>query len=239
MKERPILFSGPMVRAILDGRKSQTRRVVKLPQQYPAKPIHPTHESWIGRWQNGFVACPYGQPGDRIWCKETWQVLRETCSYETGEYDVREWEADLYGSPQTQLLKDCPRGGHRAVIAYRADYEESFEGPWRPSIFMPRWASRITLEVTGVRVERLQEISEADAIAEGIERSDGAWASYSPKFGRFMNPITSYHSLWESINGPGSWAANPWVWVIEFKRIHPTSEEGAGCVWSHIDNQRG
>lgn len=212
MKERPILFSGPMVRAILDGRKTQTRRVVKLP------PHIKHHELDLTRMQDGYpdgvrpiwgddeepnlfsTRNPFGKPGDHLWLKETWrQYSRSECA--------------CYDDCQ------CPPSG---TVFYRADHDEEIK--WRPSIFMPRWASRITLEITGVRVERLQEISEEDAKKEGIESEGGdpkMWKSYNPKLGWLSvdDPAMSYRTLWESINGPGSWDANPWVWVIEFRRV--------------------
>ena len=194
MKERPILFSGPMVRAILEGRKSQTRRMVKrlqigcLSVDCPADRI-----SFVDR-------CPYGQPGDRLWVKETHRfdgldpkiALRSQC------LDEISYRADMQGD---RACDDCA---------------------WRPSIFMPRWASRITLEITSVRVERLNEISDADALKEGCEM-DGEFPKEQPhpKCGMigWDDPVEWYSWLWESINGPGSWDLNPWVWVVEFKRL--------------------
>jgi hypothetical protein len=204
MKERPILFSGPMVRAIIKGRKTQTRRVVKLPAKYPAKPIHPVYLPWACQWQNGFVPCPYGQPGARLWVRETFGL----CSY----HDVTAWDG---GS-----IRGIAEAGIR--LEYNVEYAADWDGRnqeacrWRPSIFMPRWASRITLEVTGVRVERLQDISEADAVAEGVDSSMpcGALDNGTSE----CHPRCQYKGLWESINGPGAWDANPWVWVVEFKR---------------------
>lgn len=221
-REKPILFSGPMVRAILEGRKGQTRRVVK-PQpptreaffgsdfglsravadgvkmysqsNYARLPRHPTDWELVGSVgvarDAGFPVryrCPYGQPGERLWVKETWAALID---------------------PSTLRIKGTPeRTDH---ITYRADGEMIGNGfVWRPSIFMPRWASRITLEVTGVRVERLQDISEEDA------ESEGPPGAGSPR-DRFM-------CLWNAINGNainGSWAANPWVFVIEFRKVTP------------------
>jgi hypothetical protein len=166
MKERPILFSGPMVRAILEGRKTQTRRIVK-PQ-----PLCIASGEWI---MNG-SACKYGKPGDRLWVRETWWAPRDDVR---GEYK-------------------------REYIKYAATLDGMGQPTWKPSIHMPRWASRINLEVVSVRVERLQNISEEDARAEGI------WQPNWP---------LSWRQLWESINGAGSWEANPWVWVVEFKRI--------------------
>ena len=183
-KEHPILFSAPMVRALLNGSKTQTRRVVK-----------PTPE-WIG--QSGVLSyrgrvglphalSPYGQPGDRLWVRETWM-------------DLRGVEGALGGAMYRATFGNAPEGGK-----------------WRPSIHMPRWASRITLEITSVRVERLQDISEADALEEGITYNDLPNNGLAPRRAR-----TWYCSLWEQINGPGSWDANPWVWVIEFKRVGAT-----------------
>lgn len=179
MKEKPILFSSPMVKAILDGSKTQTRRVIK-PQ-----PI------WIGdpsvqfKTQDcnpkGIIKCPYGQPGDRLW-------VREKFSYPTGYSYV---------------------GG----IWYWADGQPD-KGDWikpKPSIHMPRWASRITLEVVSVRVERLQDISESDSRAEGVRYSEEEIRPYT----------CAFVDLWDSINaklGYG-WDVNPWVWVVEFKRV--------------------
>jgi len=219
MKERPILFSAPMVRALLDGSKTQTRRAIKLP---PA----PDH---LGEWKpttiGGFgitdargivvpeiaaiwhtrtgktISCPYGQPGDRLWVRETWAQNWNQLS------DTR---MDL-------------------SYVYRADGEtraldNGTELPWRPSIHMTRAASRIDLEVTGIRVERLQDIGEEDAKAEGCERAAettydddrlNAECGYFPP----SSYAHGYRLLWQSINGAGSWAANPWVWVVEFRRV--------------------
>lgn len=201
MKERPILFSGQMVRAILEGRKTMTRRVVKL--RHGADVVVTNGQVWKPARVDyaGYVDCPYGQPGDRLWVRETWAKTD---------------------------------GRHEIVpIAYRAtnDSMALLNDKWKPSIHMPRWASRITLEITGIRVERLQEISYDDAIAEGIERIGGEfscspWKNYRKGQPGEMDchcsyPPRSYQTLWESINGPGSWGANPWVWVIEFKRVNP------------------
>lgn len=202
MKERPILFSGPMVRALLAGTKTQTRRVVK-PQPTHFNPAGvPRLAKPVG--SSKVIQCPYGQHGDRLWVRETWQT------FERG-YNV-------YKAIPTRRPSD-------SCVLYAADDVDGDLG-WRPSIHMPRWASRITLEITSVRVERLQDISEADAIAEGIERKeDGIGWKRGPISGDVPNTATrtgfpglAYQSLWEQINGPGSWDANPWVWVIEFRR---------------------
>lgn len=209
MKEKQILFSAPMVRAILDGRKTQTRRVVK-------KAI--PDESFINAPYNGFAfvgqfnggtytvpfLCPYGQPGDRLWVRETWQAYRQV----NVEYN----ECEEMESP-----KDRHHGLYEPV--YRAD-GKSQPNKWFPAIHMPRDCSRITLDITNVRVERLHDISEADALAEGVEREGDGFRDYlMPETQVCATAKDSFLTLWQSINGPDSWAANPWVWVIEFKRV--------------------
>lgn len=195
MKERPILFSAPMVRAILAGTKTQTRRVVK-PRPMPAggwtvaaRPRGFEITYWDSDEQERCgIACPYGKPGDRLWVRETF--------------------AKIDGQTQPWIETD-----YRATYTHgdRLGDTLGIKKRWTPAIHMPRAASRITLEVTGVRVERLQAISASDAIAEGIPR------------GGPENPDgieqREYRTLWESINGPASWDANPWVWVIEFDRV--------------------
>lgn len=198
MKERPILFNGDMVRAILEGRKTQTRRVVK-PQ-----PVVSEAEAKVlsEAWDSGFIniACPYGHPGDRLWVRETFAIVPRT--------------AYACSDGVQQVLR--PDDNHDAAV-FRAGWERSAPSRWRPSIHMPRWASRITLEIVSVRVERLNEISEQDAGDEGFDylRGDGN-SDISGDVQRRW-----FRQLWESINGAGSWEANPWVWVVEFKRVHP------------------
>jgi hypothetical protein len=203
-KERPILFSAPMVRAILAGTKTQTRRVFKPERMtWAADGRYQTHSMRSGRMvetgsgpfhpNDWLHYCPYGAPGDRLWVRETWQHID--------------------GGP----IYDAAGGvmdSHDPETIYRADHPNRY-GRWRPSIHMPRWASRIDLEVTGVRVERLQDISEVDAIAEG------APPVLVPPDGGSMPHAEGFRDLWESINGDRSWAENPFVWVIEFKRIKP------------------
>lgn len=202
MAERPILFSAPMVRAILAGTKTQTRRAMR---DQPCELLDFNRGRLSIRVRGAVyqafspqfppVRCPYGQPGDRLWVRETW----------------------------------APYMGHHGTQVYRADPEWQGvpaprpDGRWSPSIHMPRWASRITLEVVGVRVERLQDISEADAVAEGVtpKWEPGCSGRLMEALGGFsFRPAASaYADLWEQINGPGSWDANPWVWVVEFKRL--------------------
>jgi len=185
VKERPILFSAPMVRAILEGRKTQTRRVVKHVE---------TNEPVTSDPRPYNKPCPYGQPGDRLWVRETWLDLGD-------------------GITPDGDMKPCG-------YLYRSDHDKNtMKGQWKPSIFMPRAASRITLEITGIRVERLQHISADDAISEGIEKQGLRWRDYHGDELGWLDPCQSYRTLWESINGPGSWALNPWVWVIEFRKV--------------------
>lgn len=217
MKERPILFSGEMVRAILNGRKTQTRRAMK-PQ--PVKngafwewggagwsldhgrvPVVPGH-SMAAR-------CPYGQPGDRLWVRETW--------FQKGRYVIPAW-------PEAEPDDAVWSGSKTIQFPASGDNPESREDGrviWRkrPSIHMPRWACRILLEVTAVRVERLQDISQQDALAEG-----------GPTKGHSGGPISSragFKHIWQEINGVDSWDANPWVWVVEFSPIDQQQEVGA------------
>jgi hypothetical protein len=179
MKERPILFSAPMVRALLDGSKTQTRRVIADRHLLGGPPTDALLEM-----------CPYGQPGDRLWVREAWTT-----------------HACFDDIP--------PRDLTTRSLHYQADGLIK-TGKNRPSMFMPRWASRITLEITDMRVERLQDISEADAKAEGLTCQNGLYATPGQVWQ--IDPRKAYRDLWESINGP---VANPWVWVIEFKRVTP------------------
>lgn len=224
IKERPILFSAPMVRAILDGTKTQTRRVVKpkyISDRIEIVEWRQQNGLWFGL--NGYrtvvsMACPYGQPGDRLWVRETWADLTKTHGHR--------WERF---NSETRLYER----GVNPFVWYRADGDQPDIGngelnpeKWKPSIHMPRWASRIKLEVTGVRVERLQSICEEDAIAEGVEKTiigDG-WRRYCADkeleacgLVPCSTAAGSYSYLWDSINGDGSFMANPWVWVVEFK----------------------
>lgn len=183
MKERSILFSTPMARAILNGTKTQTRRIAK---EFEGKG---DLDAILRRFPNQ-RGCPYGEPGDRLWVRETW-------------------------APHP----DFPDMANRSV--YRADPECKYDVErWRPSIHMPRRASRILLEITGVRVERLQSISEQDARAEGVTLNEIGLFQVRHTPGDLHNvAVGAYRELWENINGAGGWDANPWVWVIEFRRI--------------------
>lgn len=194
MAERPILFSTPMVRAILCGDKTTTRRIIK-PQPDPQLRHHrrlinlhgregrlfSQHEDMREGQQHESRWCPYGKPGDHLWVRETHYVER----------------AGTLGENDQQVL-------------YRATDGDAPVSNWRPSIHMPRWASRILLEVTDVRVERLLNMDRGACMEEGCP---------FPNMHRGPNPIHWFKNLWDSINGPGSWEADPWVWVIRFKRI--------------------
>lgn len=193
MKYRPILFSGPMVRAILEGRKTQTRRVAKMTASCHVKEPR-GHRRWHPADPEATLACPYGQPGDRLWVRETHAP-----------------QADCWGAWGKEM--ECYNDGPKPIIHYRADGGEPFIEKWHPSIHMPRWASRITLEVTDVRVQRLQDISEEDAQAEGADQ----YRHPVHPNREALRHVDGFHELWNSINGSGSWEANPWVWALSFK----------------------
>jgi hypothetical protein len=204
VKEKPILFSAPMIKAILEDRKTQTRRIVKHPEYFGCFTGDCPHEYQKQCDESILFVpdCPYGTPGDRLWVRETFCV-----GYPTGE--PHHWSA----IKPTSELHQAER---RAF--YRADGEDPKDGPqrhWTPSIHMPRWASRITLEVTGVRVERLQTITEADARAEGVERTDELTGTADD----ILSLRHAYSLLWEQINGAGSWESNPFVWCISFSVV--------------------
>jgi hypothetical protein len=213
-KERSILFSGPMVRALLDGSKTQTRRVLKVPHENPlgkwevlpwggpnggrtrdGKTV--PYQNVIGHTRTGeIIASPYGQPGDQLWVRESFA------------HQYRDNTTPEKRSPED--------------VVYMADGltpDPYAFGTWKPSIHMPRWASRITLEITRVRVERPQDISDADCVAEGCGALPSAIGCPMTSDPGETIPRVMFRALWESINGPDSWAANPWVWAIEFRRL--------------------
>ncbi|MCU2457584.1 hypothetical protein N8Q46_04125 [Enterobacter hormaechei subsp. hoffmannii] len=231
MKERGMIFNGEMVRAILDGRKTQTRRIMKNQPagDYPDTPalIRSVGNGfqWYGHYgESSIFNCPFGAVGDRIWVRETWGVV----SHELDEDGrIQPWSPDR---PAT-AIHEMPFGNgyYSGHAIYAADGEftwgdddgyEDGRSCWKPSIHMPRAACRILLEVTGVRVERLNSISQEDAQAEGMELT-GWRPTYSDpdSGGEVWTPYDNFAQLWESIYGEESWKANPWVWVIEFKVV--------------------
>lgn len=236
MTERPILFSGPMVQALLAGTKKQTRRI-----------LQPKHLSGTG-WQmpnagadagaltaNLARFCPYGAPGDRLWVRETWGyrgaassnqepgIMRVDIAYKADDAKrtiVRPGD-DWSGIPKQREMR--PGEAREAYDRYLSGYFKA----WKPSIHMPRWVSRLTLGVTEVRVQRLQDISEEDAKAEGVESWPGA-SALAATYG--TNHRSSFVHLWDSINGerPGcSWEKTPWVWVISFNTVAPKDRKDA------------
>ena len=235
MTERPILFSGDMVSAILKGRKTQTRRVMKA-QPYPDSivTVEHYHQTVIDRhgdmqpgpeifgahWDDGETGlrCPYGAPSDTLWVRESlyiWGRWRKEGLRKNGLPSWRFEEVGQRADPDPDL-----------GLIGQAHTRHLLKFWLRPSIHMPRWASRITLRITDVRVERLQDISEDDAIAEGValERyvpvSDSAGKHASGE-AEPTDPVKEYRNLWNHINGAGAWEANPWVWVISFDRVKP------------------
>lgn len=210
MKERPILFSAPMVRAILSGAKTQTRRVVK--DRY----IDAAPPACFFQWLR--ANCPYGTPGDVLWTKETWRPrISHACAMDA--CDCADVSVDYAADGASRWFSE-----EQIATGWLMPKAAAW-GNVSP-LFMPRWASRLTLEITGVRVERLQDISEADALAEGTPcyvcggPMNGLSEADCHCFHRKAKP-SDYRDLWESINGAGSWDANPWVWVIEFRRVTP------------------
>lgn len=250
MKEHGTLFQLAMVTALLADLKSQTRRAVKLPHANPLGVWEPTtiggsnggrtkagntipEQGAIWHTRSGdCIGSPYGQPGDRIWVRETFYAFGRWETRYSPKKKRDEWHfVDLTIEAGFKHLFEQP-------AQWKRSKRETVTPTWwkRPAIFMPRAASRITLEVTGVRVERLQDISEADAKAEGLKAitKDGRTVKYGipdadgmpgtddigwPWHDWHLDARGAYRRLWEQINGPGSWEANPWAWVIEFKRL--------------------
>lgn len=221
MRERPILFSGPMVRAIIEGRKTQMRRRYKPSGGFPTTDGEMTPTS-AEQWTE-FGPSPYGSPGDRLWVREKWRP-----AWHEELFCAVQYAADSsYRKPEF----DYEDEGHR--FAYMCEVCNGDKEPWRSPLHMWREMSRLTLEVTAVRVERLHEISEADAIAEGVQterdhyggdvplmvHGSVAWHRYDGAACAAVSAVESYRTLWESLNGNGSWDENPWVWVVEFKVV--------------------
>lgn len=234
-KDIPMIFNDQMVRAILDGRKTQTRRIMKFQPENAELGLRRITDSSVAKevgmyfWslsdacgvkqRSKVFSCPFGEVGDRIWVRETFQgplfdydqkdeYSKDSSKFEKPEYCV--YRAD--GKPAPEFL----------------DADDNLRCRWRPSIHMPRWASRIVLEITDVRVERLASISQEDAAREGLIKlpASGRYClnQGDQYFGGASHDAREVFSwLWESIYGEDSWKANPWVWVVEFKRVHATS----------------
>ncbi|WP_425469526.1 hypothetical protein [Paraburkholderia azotifigens] len=249
MKERPILFSGPMVRALIDGRKTQTRRIVKLPHNNRLGVWEPTTIGGPdgGRTASGATVpfqaavwhtrtgdslmCPHGQPGDQLWVRESgvkiklaasdFHIFRhdEPTTLRIGDY----WVEETRAPGASYNVAGCSR---ESALSYR-------EAKVVPSIHMPRWACRLELVIANVRVERVQDINEADAMAEGVEsvRNEGEyWKDYlrSTKRCDEMTCLTardSFRTLWDSINASRGfgWDVNPWIWALSFRRVERPS----------------
>lgn len=225
VKERPILFSAPMVRAILEGRKTVTRRAVRagfnpddLEGTLSASECRKLYRELPQHFGASYF-CPYGQPGDRLWVRETWAgpLVDEDQMHLV---EMNGW--DSFRKPEHCQYRAS--GGTAEFFDYAKDETVC---RWTPSIHMPRWASRILLEITDVRVERLQDISEDQAQAEGVRlMRDGSdtWVSREGP-GNLVTPWPTakeaFSDLWNSIDGPHAWAANPWVWAVSFKRVKP------------------
>jgi hypothetical protein len=239
MKHRPILFSTPMVQAIMGGNKTQTRRVVKpQPTGLPCgKCVSSTDKEDIGTY--GFadgeritasIKCPYGQIGDVLWVREAWRLI--SWDFEDGSafIDYKEgmpiW-IDLDEDGEEWLLNQVELLEKKGCISAESmdedgHYQVLKHFPWKPSIHMPKAAARIFLRITDIRVERLQDISEEDAIAEGIGNAENGrmgYKDYLDSDSATFHAKQSFESLWQSINGAESWDENPWVWVITFESI--------------------
>lgn len=211
-KDRPILFSGAMVHAILEGRKTQTRRVIKF-ARVPYEPDShnvwkcwngsPSKGNWSHQWQDGdlVLRCPYGKPGDRLWVRETF----------IPDPPIDGWSGDISWNGCGRPISGVPehyRSPEHCI--FRASWDGS-DLKWRPGIHMPRWASRLTLQITKIRAERVQQITNEDAQAEGCDF----------RISKTPNYANAFAILWDSINAKRgfSWEVNPWVWVVEFRRI--------------------
>ena len=237
MKERPILFNTEMVKAILEGRKTQTRRVLS---NQPDKNCDEAFLGLDGIWcfskptlskrisySGDDIKCPFGMVGDRLWVREAFMPDPSADSDHWNDEDSLHtyYSWDGCGSKVSELPKALKTNKH---VFYKAEANHPELSLWTPNYRMPRWASRILLEITGVRVERLSNISRSDAVDEGIETfkidcgRDGlktAYKDYTSHNNAITrnNPIDSFRTLWESVNGADSWDKNPWVWVIDFK----------------------
>ena len=228
MTERGMIFNGDMVRALLDGRKTQTRRIMAIQPEHSELGLRRVIDSKNGRdngkyfWSQSdarglkmrskVFGCPYGEVGDRIWVRET---------YQGPLFDYEHMESYLEDSSKFEKAQFCVYKADGKPAPEFFDADDNLHYCWRPSIHMPRWASRILLEITDVRVERLNCITEESAQAEGVAKlREGFWKHYQPGWTQHqLSARGSFVALWKSIYGEESWQANPWVWVIEFKSI--------------------
>lgn len=224
MKERPINFNGNMVRAILDGRKTQTRRIVKPQPLYsygivefrPKNPCQPVilMDSKFKTSEFMKKYCPYGQPGDRLWVRETWHVADASYHTPSNGPERCDYTIGYRAKGNAAIYPNCIWVQFERPI--KNIWQNKFDN-WRPSIHMPKWASRITLEVTGVRVERIQDISNEDARAEGAIPFE--YAEKCIDLGHPYEARSLFKTSWDKIY-PGSWEKNCWVWVVEFRRVN-------------------
>ncbi|HBT8335889.1 TPA: morphogenetic protein [Klebsiella pneumoniae] len=226
MKERGMIFNGEMVRAIIDCRKTQTRRIVKGTDgavKFCKEWDINGEEIFVVLGEKdhtgmnpvlGAISCPFGGVGDRIWVRETWSDVNlegiQAVAYRADGDVYSLMDDESFLDEDGAFNYDDPRVTKYHFAAWYSDLIGGIEGDWRPSIHMPRWASRILLEITNVRVERLKSISDGDAVREGCSTAD-------MMSGDCVADV--FARLWASIYGQESWNANPWVWVIEFKRV--------------------
>ncbi|HIC8803536.1 TPA: hypothetical protein ACW720_003501 [Enterobacter asburiae] len=235
MKERGMIFNGEMVRAILGGQKTQTRRIVNwrglsegLNLNFSGLRVCEYPKGWViesesrssTEWRCQPTPFPFGAVGDRIWVRETFQGPL---------FDLEQMEAYQEDSSKFHKPEFCVYKADGKPAPEYFDADDNLHCGWRPSIHMPRWASRITLEITGVRVERLNTISQEDAQAEGMELT--GWRQHTLTRiaeGEVLTPYDNFAQLWESIYGEGSWHTNPWVWVIEFKVVPNVQDNPEG-----------
>ena len=226
-KERGMIFNGEMVRAILSGQKTQTRRIVKCDFQEIAGRDDGSLWPWREDCEHAedyWYPCPHGNVGDRIWVRETWAALgnEDGCSIDWNENLVKEGGAAgarIYRASCEQKQEDYGLWSIPDDAEWKPHTDNmKYEGVWVPSIHMPRWASRILLEITNVRVERLNDISNEDAKAEGYPAELAADGGY-------YDPFLWFRNLWDGIYPEQSFKHNPWAWVIEFKRVQEHSND--------------
>ncbi|MDA8499778.1 hypothetical protein [Citrobacter sp. Igbk 17] len=226
MTERGMIFNSEMVRAILDSRKTQTRRIMAIQPEHSELGLRRVIDSKNGRdngkyfWSQSdacglkmrskVFGCPYGEVGDRIWVRETFQGPL---------FDFDQMDAYCKDSTPFEKAKFCVYKADGKPAPEFFDADDNLHCCWRPSIHMPRWASRLLLEIIDIRVERLNAISQADAIAEGAPPSHPSIDCVSQEYGFPDFSRSWFGQTWQHIYGEESWNANPWVWVIEFERI--------------------